>query len=443
MRNILLTRFDTFGDIVLLEGFVELLASLPSVERITLLVREGYNDLAPLFPSNVHWLTTELQPYTAFQPSDQAKLDNLLDLLGKHEFDTLIVSTYNRTWIDDLVAARLVNAKRVVLAGEFKRPAWADDLHAQLGLSTFNLYDSEVRASESSSEITKYQILADFLFKGVGTLPSPQLSIPSGALEQVAQVLEAKGMKVGGYFTCVVTCTPFLPQKSWPPERFAEIMEWIQSEYRLSPLLLGHVSESKQIEEVVSIAKASGLVPGIWLGQKGELALLAALIQKSKFYFGSDTGPMHIAAALGVPTVGIFGGGHWPRFLPVGVSSIGIAAELPCFGCNWGDCVFDDAPCVKLVTIDDVKAAIKLILSQKTIVSNYFPVMSDYRTRFKNLRDNCSEVNSKDFKRLESDNAGLVDKLFKVQSSLSWRITKPLRWLGDKLSELGYGKWGR
>ncbi len=68
-----------------------------------------------------------------------------------------------------------------------------------------------------------------------------------------------------------------------------------------------------------------------------------------------------MAAAVQTPVVAVFGGGHWPRFLPLGSHSVTIAGEMPCFGCGW-DCLFEDAPCVKLPSIEDVKVCIQDVL---------------------------------------------------------------------------------
>jgi hypothetical protein len=97
------------------------------------------------------------------------------------------------------------------------------------------------------------------------------------------------------------------------------------------------------LEEIATgVAKTGAPKPPVWLGHDGEIPLLAALLAQCRFYLGHDTGAMHLAAALGRPVIGIFGGGHWPRFRPVGRQVASVVQPLPCFGCNW-DCHFGDA----------------------------------------------------------------------------------------------------
>lgn len=435
-KRFLLPRFDTFGDIVLLQGFIAHMQYNVPDATISLLVREGYDQLAALFPSNIYWLTTDLHPYIECVDADQENLSILLDMLDKENFDCLLTTTYNRTWLDDLIAAKLTGAQRIAIGDCCSRKLWADDLHVRLGLSINNLYECFVPVIEASPEIEKYQILAETILQSSESLPVPRLTVPFSAQEGIQDVLEALYLSPGAYYACVVTCTASLPYKSWHSERFVAIMVWLKKIYSLNPLIMGHESERDRIQVVADMARVKGVKPTIWFGKTGELVFLAGLLQQARFYIGNDTGPMHIAAALAVPTVAIFGGGHWPRFLPVGERAIGIAAELPCFGCNWGDCIFGDAPCVKLVTVDDVENAIEVILSNKPISSNYIPASSDEKTRFKHLYDICLESKANELKRLETKYTELDGKLTQFHTSLSWRLTKPLRWLGDKIRGL-------
>ena len=64
-QRILLPRFDTLGDIVLLEGFLESLQELYPRAKLVLLVRTGYETLSPLFPKRIEWMTTDIDPLGA------------------------------------------------------------------------------------------------------------------------------------------------------------------------------------------------------------------------------------------------------------------------------------------------------------------------------------------------------------------------------------------
>ena len=91
-------------------------------------------------------------------------------------------------------------------------------------------------------------------------------------------------------------------------------------------------------------------------------ARLPGSFGKSGLYAGHDTGAMHMAAAVGRPVVGIFGGGHWPRFRPSARQAVSVVQPLPCFGCNW-DCHFGEGPCVKTMPASDAILAVERILA--------------------------------------------------------------------------------
>ncbi len=86
--------------------------------------------------------------------------------------------------------------------------------------------------------------------------------------------------------------------KRWPAERFVELVAPLKSRFGLEAVVAGSSSD----------AQLARNIPGsIDLTGKTNLRQLVALLDKADLVIGNDTGPMHIAAALGRPLVGIFG----------------------------------------------------------------------------------------------------------------------------------------
>ena len=166
-----------------------------------------------------------------------------------------------------------------------------------------------------------------------------------------------------GFAACCPAGTANVSIKAWPAEKFGEIVAWLWEQHGLPTLLLGHDSEKDIVSAVQRAAKDRGANSTVWMGKSGRIATLAALLHQSQFCFGNDTGPLHLAGALGRPVATIFGGGHWPRFRPAARRAVCVVQPLPCFGCRW-ECHFGDAPCVKTISTDTVKSAIgRLLLS--------------------------------------------------------------------------------
>ena len=268
----------------------------------------------------------------------------------------LLATSYNRTWADDLVAARLSGARRIALGEPLEISSLYQDLFTQHGLSLDCPYDQFVPVEETSHETEKYGILFKEL-GGKSKLPEPKLSVPKQHKIAARRILDETGLKSKNFCLLFPAGTRQVSIKAWSPERFAEIIAWMENEFQLPCLVAGHQSEAACIEAVVHLAGKGKANPSFWLGKDGEIPVLAALLAEAKMYVGNDTGPMHIAAAVKTPVVAIFGGGTWPRFRPRGDRSTAIAGKMPCFGCGW-DCIFADAPCLSLVAVRDVQKGI-------------------------------------------------------------------------------------
>jgi glycosyltransferase involved in cell wall biosynthesis len=141
------------------------------------------------------------------------------------------------------------------------------------------------------------------------------------------------------------------------------VSSWIR-ERGLPVLVMGHVFEAAIVDDVTRLMDGAG--HPTFLGRDEDFELMASLLAHSRLYLGNDTGPMHMAAACGVPVVAIFGGGHWPRFLPAAETGAAHTQELGCFGCAWGPCVFGDAPCVGEVAEDAVRESVARVLDGRS-----------------------------------------------------------------------------
>ena len=191
----------------------------------------------------------------------------------------------------------------------------------------------------------------------------PAISIPKEADAKAEQVVIAEGLEKRKWAAVFPAGIANVSIKAWPAQRFAELVHHLGADAESRVLLLGHVSEKAILQEVsTSAVKLGARPPRIWLGKEGDLSVLAGLLKRACVYVGNDTGPMHIAAAVDTPVVGIFGGGHWPRFRPAARRSVSVVQPLPCFGCNW-DCHFGDGPCVKTIALVDVQKALAQLVS--------------------------------------------------------------------------------
>jgi len=155
------------------------------------------------------------------------------------------------------------------------------------------------------------------------------------------------------------------PQRRWPPERFAELADRIAAETGLSVVLSGSPSEKPLLEHINSIAGPDcSLTAG-----RLNLAGFAALMQRSAVLVCSDSGPVHLAAALNVPTVALYGPNSPELYGPVGSRNTVIWKQMPCSPCitNLNDKLTHcpHGECIQQITVEEIYLAIRQHLARR------------------------------------------------------------------------------
>lgn len=143
--------------------------------------------------------------------------------------------------------------------------------------------------------------------------------------------------------------------KLWQPTNFARIADLLYDTYHAQILLFAGPEESSLQTQV---ANSVNLEPVVVKNQS--LRQVAALIEACDVYIGNDTGPMHIAAAVGTAVVAIFGSTNHHRSGPYGREHTVVRSELnlgcnPCHpGKNPGGCGAESCAVVDAVTVQQV-----------------------------------------------------------------------------------------
>ncbi len=361
-KNILYVRADSFGDLILfIPALAQLIKAWPTA-RHTLLVRPGYESLAPLFPQELHWQVAPLNPFKQTPAEARPAFDTLLATFADNPPDLIVAATLNRTWLEVALAASLPRARRVALGDGRVDPLFATSLALEFGPQSDAAFPEHVAADEATHEWENNLRLVDYLLGEKAARLHPAISVPPTRATEASAWLKTHQVPAGQWAALFPAGVANVQIKTWAPAKFAETAAWLHRTHGLPLVLLGHISEKALLEEVAAGLVQLGLPkPPVWLGQDGEIALLAALLQSARLYFGNDTGAMHLAAAVGRPVAALFGGGHGLRFQPVAHQAVTIIQPLPCFGCRW-DCHFGDAPCVKTLQVSDAQTALTRLL---------------------------------------------------------------------------------
>ena len=146
------------------------------------------------------------------------------------------------------------------------------------------------------------------------------------------------------------------PAKRWPPERFAEAAALLQERRGAEVLVIGSPAELDLAE---SIRGRLARPPAVLTGQTG-LRDLLGVMATATLVLANDTGPMHLASALGVPVVGVFGPTDPAATAPFSQPSRVVKKDVPCWPCLHRKCPLDHR-CMTLVSAEDVAAAAEAI----------------------------------------------------------------------------------
>ncbi len=157
--------------------------------------------------------------------------------------------------------------------------------------------------------------------------------------------------------------------KRWDEEKFARVCRSLAETPGYKILLLGDESEAKLIGEIGKDVPDDRLVKVVGL----PLGKVLSLIKRCDCFITNDSGPMHIASALGVPVVAIFGPTH-PKlgFAPVGSRDVVLCADVKCSPCSLhGEkrCGKRSRFCMDLIEPDMVIEAVERLLKEGKSIS--------------------------------------------------------------------------
>ncbi|MDD4980295.1 MAG: lipopolysaccharide heptosyltransferase II [Candidatus Omnitrophica bacterium] len=153
------------------------------------------------------------------------------------------------------------------------------------------------------------------------------------------------------------------PSKVWPNERFSEVADRLIAKYGFKVLVVAGPKDIKIAQEVIK--KISH--PAINLAGKASVSQLASILKRCRLFISNDSGPVHIASALGTPVISIFGRnqkGLSPlRWGPLGKKDKFLHKDAGCIECLAHNCLKGFA-CLKAISVDDVVNATDEILKE-------------------------------------------------------------------------------
>ncbi|MBP8984811.1 MAG: lipopolysaccharide heptosyltransferase II [Syntrophobacterales bacterium] len=166
------------------------------------------------------------------------------------------------------------------------------------------------------------------------------------------------GVDTGRFLVGLAPGATYGPAKRWYPNRFARVADRLREEFNGETLLFGSKADHAVAEEV----KKHAAYPVINIAGQTSLKEAIALIARCRLFISNDSGLMHVAGALGIPLVAVFGSTNPVTTSPVGEKSLIVTKRVSCSPCLKEKCD-TDFRCMDLITADEVYEAAKGLLA--------------------------------------------------------------------------------
>lgn len=307
-RNILIIRFGSLGDVVLVTPFIEALRRRYPGCRISLAVKREYADLF----ADDHRVCRLFALGGGKGIGRERRTAGLLTELRRERFD-LVVDLHRN--------ARSILLSMLCHAGRHARySTHRKDRHRLVrdrgGPGVPHIVERYLRALPELVEVVVDR--------------RPHLVIGRDARQRADALLAAAGVQ-GGDLLIGLSIGAGRATKRWPAWRFAELGTLLVERLRARVVVVGDRSD----EELAGLISEMMGGRAILAAGRTTLTELAALLERCRVVVANDSGPMHIATAVHTPVVALFGA-TTPElgFAPLGHSDIIISKHLGCRPCS-------------------------------------------------------------------------------------------------------------
>ncbi len=334
MDSILVLRLSSVGDIVLTEPAVAALRQFFPGAAIGYAVKTRFRDLVASHPalSRVHLLDT----------SSRGGMASLISEIRDARYSAVVDLHRNAR------TARILRVAGIPVRTAYHKRELRDAVRVRLLRRPFRA--SRLLVQRYLDALVPFGIDAPYM--------RPRLHVSDRDAEAARATLNRLGMGSDGY--AVLVPGSVWATKRWPARRFAELATSVVCELGLRAVLLGSPGERELCERIAGEA-GSGAVSAA-----GETTLgkMAAIISRARIYVGNDSGPTHMARALDVPTVALFGPTDPGQFDFEGHALL--YRDLSCSACTfYGSrrCHLGHWDCMRTIGHDDVLDAARSLLS--------------------------------------------------------------------------------
>lgn len=346
--DVLCVRLDALGDVLMTTPALRALKASRPGRRLTLLTSPAGAEAAGLLPMVDEVIVYDAPWMKATAPRPDPRPDlAMIERLRRARFDAAAIFTvYSQN--------PLPSAMLCYLAGIPLRLAHCRE-------NPYQLLTDWVPDPEPD-RLARHEVRRQLdLAAEVGCRADDErmaMAVPDAARRRMARTLD--GLGLGSHRRwAVVHPGATAPSRRYPPEHFAEAARRLAADDGLAIVFTGSAPERDLIEGI----RAAMAAPSHSLAGTLGLAELAALIERAPLLIANNTGPVHVAAAVGTPVVDLYALTN-PQHTPWAVPCRVLSHEVPCRDCYKSVCPEGHHDCLRLVPPAAVVAAARELLDE-------------------------------------------------------------------------------
>lgn len=335
--NILIVKLSAIGDVIHTLPSLTALRKLYPEAHITWVVEEAAAGLVKNHPLLNAVLISRRKSWIKYLRKGEfsrplQEMRAFLRKLRKRPYD-LVIDFHG-----------LLKSAVIVLLSGGKRKLGYNSLQELSGL----FYNEKIPEDMNKHAVDRYLDFPRFLGAKIA---KAQFILPSdnSAQARIQSLLEKYHLENKKFIA--VNPVAYWETKLWDDEKFAGLADLIKTKLNMEVVFTG--SEKESIEKITTRMQAKA----VNLAGETTLPELAYLYQKALLLVTTDSGPMHLAAAVGTPVVALFGPTDPQRTGPYGDGHIIIRSDLPCSPCLRKEC--PTTKCMQDILPEQVLAAIK------------------------------------------------------------------------------------
>lgn len=333
---------DGAGDFILRQpAYAALLAA---GHELTLIVRAHSVPLADMVAPGARTLVLDRSPYHRSFDASAPAIQKLLHAVREFSPDLFLIAPQTWTAFEEALSRALpalpVHRMRGSLFGAGKR--------------TFGHTPQRETVAPVDAGIAEWKKSAQL----VGTLLNTTVASPPRIAARLRDLDAARSRlrELGaGERPFLIACAAQTSDnvRGWTESNWAAVLRWAVEHFGVDLVFVGWTREHASTEMVRSMMGESASRTFNACDDQDDMAMVTGLAALSRGYIGRDTGPMHVAAALGKPVMAVFAGMHWPRFIPVARTGAAVTVKMHCANCGYG-CKLPEPYCISLLTPDAV-----------------------------------------------------------------------------------------